>query len=105
MIRLQMRLTTVAMRSKHSNKMWHSLGERTAKFSTINDISVAAGCRFDPARCILRPVSVRRRCLASPTWNASVPFLVGGSSTDMNSVVTHFTKNVSLHIVAAEFPG
>ena len=58
-----------------------------------------------PARCILRPAPVRRWCLVSPTWNASVPFLVRGSSADMNSVVTHFTENVSFLVIAAEFPG
>src|SRR5437868_13135539 len=58
-----------------------------------------------PARCILRPAPVRRWCLVSPTWNASVPFLVRGSSADMNSVVTHFAENVSFLVIAAEFPG
>ena len=55
-----------------------------------------------PARCILRPVSVRRRCLVSPTWNASVPFLVAGPSADMNSVVSYFAENVSFQIIATE---
>src|SRR6267378_8599204 len=54
-----------------------------------------------PARCILRPVQFADG-LASPTWNASVPFLVRGSGADMNSVVSYFTEDISLQIITTE---
>ena len=60
-------------------------------------------CRFDS--CTVHSYAVPfDDGLAPPTWNASVPFLVGGSGADMNSVVSYFTEDVSLQIITTELP-
>src|SRR5437899_2535945 len=81
-----------------------TLNQRVAGSIPARCISAAPARALNRNRSVAFSPQTQRGVLASPTRNASVPFLVGGSSADMNSFVSHFTKNVSFLVFSAEFP-